>query len=230
MTGSHFELIIFDCDGVLIDSEAISSRVEIAALEQLGCSLTRDEYLRLTVGRTEEEEIWESIASQYGVRLPEGFVERMRASVAEAFEKELRPIEGVEDVLNVIALDKCVASGSRPERLKRVLEMSRLNRFFDGNVFSATQVPRGKPHPDLFLFAARKMGASPSRCIVIEDSPAGALGARAAGMEVIGFVGASHCDPTWSRELEQTGISGLIDDMRMLPDMLEALHSKLDRD
>ncbi|HLV00921.1 MAG TPA: HAD family hydrolase [Acidobacteriota bacterium] len=223
MTGSRFDLIIFDCDGVLIDSEAISSRIEIAAFEELGCSLTRHEYLKLTAGRTEEEEIWRSIASQHGIRLPEGFAERMRKSVEEAFETELRPIEGVKDVLHVIALDKCVASGSRPERLKRVLEISGLNRFFNGNVFSATQVPRGKPHPDLFLFAARKMGVSPSRCVVIEDSPAGAHGALTAGMEVIGFVGAGHCDPAWSRELERAGVENIIDDMRMLPDMLETL-------
>lgn len=230
MNGSRHELIIFDCDGVLIDSEAVSSRIEVRELSRLGCTLTQEEYLKLSVGRTEEEEIWESIAAQHSVRLPDDFVEKIRSLVGEAFERELKPIEGVEEVLHAISAPKCVASGSRPERLHRVLEISGLAHFFNGNLFSATQVPRGKPHPDLFLFAARNMGTSPSRCVVIEDSPTGAMGARSAGMEVIGFVGASHCGPDWTRDLEKIGVKHIIDEMRKLPEILARLKLESSKD
>jgi HAD superfamily hydrolase (TIGR01509 family) len=211
-------LLIFDCDGVLVDSEIISLRIEVEELNRLGCSLTADQYLEAALGRHEEDLIWQSLAEAHGVALPADFAQTVRAKVAQSFEKELRPIDGVDEVLESLDLPFCVASSSRPDRLRRSLEITGLIRHFNGRLFSASQVSRGKPHPDLFLLAARSMRVSPARCLVIEDSPVGVQAAREAGMTALGFVGASHCPPSFPKRLRAAGAVEVFDEIRALPE------------
>jgi HAD superfamily hydrolase (TIGR01509 family) len=214
MTGP---MVIFDCDGVLIDSESIGLQIELEGLRRIGCSVSEEEYHEAALGRTEEELIWRSFAERSGVPLPPSFVERTRRKVAEAFDRELTVIPGVEEALSRLPYPTCVASGSRQERLRRNLHLTGLDRFFGGRVFSATQVERGKPFPDLFLFVAREMGVDPGMCLVVEDSPAGVRAARAAHMEVVGFVGGSHCLPSLESRLVQLGAGHTFRRMVELP-------------
>jgi HAD superfamily hydrolase (TIGR01509 family) len=213
-------VLIFDCDGVLIDSEGIGARIELEALQGLGCRLTFEEYLEAALGRTEEEAVWRELASLSGIELPADFAVQTQRIVADAFVRELHAIPGVERVLERLSCPLCVASGSRPERLRRNLCLTRLDRFFGENIFSAAQVPRGKPHPDLFLFAAKQMGVRPESCLVVEDSPAGVQGARAAGMRVFGFTGGSHSFPGLTSRLLETGVERVFDRMEQLPGLL----------
>ncbi len=221
------ELHIFDCDGVLIDSESISSRVETEELTRYGCDITVEAYLEVALGLSEEEEIWGRIAAGNGVQLPPDFVKMIRAKVAEAFENELQPIPGVKEILSRMNTPICVASGSRPERIRRCLALTGLADFFADNVFSATEVKRGKPHPDLFLYAAEKMGADPARCIVVEDSPVGVQGAKAAGMTVLGFLGATHQIPGLPDKLLDSGSAAIFEDMRQFPELCRQLQANL---
>ena len=219
------ELIIFDCDGVLIDSEGISSRVETEELRRCGCSITVETYLEGALGLAEEEEIWNRIAAENGIRLPSDFAETVRGRVTEAFEKELIPIPGVSEVLSKLDTPSCIASSSSPDRLKKCLALTGLTEFFTNNVFSAAEVSRGKPHPDLFLHAASRMGADPPRCLVVEDSPAGVQGARAANMTVLGFLGATHQIPGLPGKLIASGSTALFKDMHEFPAILGKIQS-----
>lgn len=216
----EFELIIFDCDGVLIDSEGISSRVETEELRRCGCEITVETYLEGALGIAEEEEIWARIATENGIQLPSGFAETVRGKVTEAFENELVPIPGVKEVLSKLKTPSCIASSSSPDKLKKCLELTGLTDFFTNTVFSAAEVSRGKPHPDLFLHAASRMGVDAFRCLVVEDSPAGVQGAKAAKMTVFGFHGATHQIPGLPQKLIASGSAAIFGDMRELPAML----------
>jgi HAD superfamily hydrolase (TIGR01509 family) len=212
-------LIVFDCDGVLVDSEIVASRVELEQLKRYGCGISLPEYLRIALGRTEEEEIWNEIAAAWDVKLPADFVSQTWEKVAQAFDRELKTVDGVEEALEQLMwAPRCVASGSRLTRLKQTLRLTGLESYFADHVFSAEQIGRGKPHPDLFLFAAEEMDRRPEDCIVVEDSVPGVLGAVAAGMTVLGFTGAGHCLPSAARRLEEAGCSAVLNRMKDLPD------------
>jgi HAD superfamily hydrolase (TIGR01509 family) len=210
-------LVILDCDGVLIDSEMIATRVEVRELRNLGCALSTQDYLETALGRIEEDVVWQEIADKNGVALPPGFVEKTKRKVAISFEHELQPIEGIHEALTALTFPICVASGSHPKRLKKNLGQTGLIQYFDGNVFSSAQVSRGKPHPDLYLYACDQMGFAPEQCIVVEDSPFGIQGAVAAGMTTLGFTGGSHHTPRLAQFLRESGCTTLFDDMRELP-------------
>jgi HAD superfamily hydrolase (TIGR01509 family) len=216
-------LIIFDCDGVLIDSEYLGAHVELEELAALGCRISPEEYLLSALGHTEEDKIWAGWAARFGVTLPPGFGDRTREKVAQAFDRELEPIPGVEAALQGIYHPKCVASGSRMERLERNLRKTGLMPYFEGKYFSAVQVPRGKPHPDLFLYAAKQMGGDPRRCIVVEDSPSGLRAARAAGMQTLTFLGARHVTPGLVQALREAGSEITFDSMTQLPSLVTDL-------
>jgi HAD superfamily hydrolase (TIGR01509 family) len=187
-----FELVIFDCDGVLVDSEPISCRVLTEHLGAAGFPMTAAEVERDCLGRS-----WASnvavIEARFGRPLPGGFQPRYQADLFAAFDAELRAVPGVERALDAVAMPTCVASSGTHERIRHTLGLTGLLARFDGRIFSATDVEHGKPAPDLFLHAAASMGAAPERCAVIEDSPAGVQAARAAGMTVLGF--AARSDP-----------------------------------
>ncbi len=182
------ELIIFDCDGVLVDSERLAIKVDVAVLAQLGWSLTEAEVIERFVGLSDAHFRME-IESYLGRPLPEGWEARLELLYRDAFRRELRPVEGVTEVLDRIALRTCVASSGSHEKIRFTLGLTGLYDRFEGRIFSATQVARGKPAPDLFLFAAERMGVAPGACVVVEDSAVGVTAARAAGMQVLAYAG-----------------------------------------
>lgn len=185
------DLVIFDCDGVLVDSEIISARMLIAELEKYGVEVDRAYVARHFLGRSYPV-VLAQIRSDFGITLPEGFEADYRARLLAAFETALKPIPGVAETIAALRVPYCLATSSSPARLERTLQIAGLEETFRGRTTTASEVARGKPAPDLFLHAAAKSGAEPARCLVIEDSLAGIRAARAAGMTVWHFTGGSH--------------------------------------
>lgn len=215
------ELIIFDCDGVLIDSEVIACRADAACFADVGIAISVEEIMDRYLG-INALKMCADIEQRYGRSLPDNFGEIMRQRIEAAFEAELAAMAGIEVVLQALPLRRCVASGSSPERLQHSLSLTGLLPYFAPHVFSATQVARGKPAPDLFLFAAASMQAPPEACVVIEDSLPGVQAAVAAGMPAIGFVGGGHCRPGDAQRLKGAGAFAVIDSMSSLPALLAA--------
>ncbi len=186
-------LVIFDCDGVLVDSEIISARILIAQLAKVGVAVDFDYFQRHFLGRS-----WSKVAAevraQYGLTLGSDFEDGYREELLAAFGAELTTTEGVEAVLDQLGVASCVATSSTPRRVTRSLQLSGLAPYFDGRVYTASMVANGKPAPDLFFHAAADMGFAPDQCLVIEDSMPGLLAAINAGMEVWRFTGGSHID------------------------------------
>lgn len=215
-------LLIFDCDGVLIDSEVIGCRAEAACLAAIGIAVSVDELIERYVGIS----LPVTLADLQGrlcealPALPPDFADTMRRATAAAFEAELQPMPGIVDLLDALPHRRCVASGSAPERLRQTLSLTGLLPFFEPHIFSATQVARGKPAPDLFLFSAQRMGVAAADCVVIEDSIPGVQAAVAAGMRVIGFSGGSHCRAGHADRLRAAGASRMCNDLRHLPALL----------
>ena len=209
-------LLIFDCDGVLVDSESLSCRIDAEFLTQIGIPYTAEDIARQFLGVSLKTMI-ARIEAERGCRLPDDFSERLNSILFARFETDLKPIEGVRDAILSLPYPRCVASSSVPERIALSLRITGLSDLFD-DIFSSTQVPRGKPAPDLFLHAASNMKARPEDCLVIEDSVAGVQAALAAGMRVIGFIGGGHCGPDHAERLRQAGAPLVIDRMADLPD------------
>ncbi|MEU4150401.1 HAD family hydrolase [Streptomyces sp. NPDC026659] len=186
----RYDLILFDNDGVLVDSEPISNRLLAAYLTELGHPTSYEESIRDYMGSAMHR-IHELVLERTGQRLPEDFDDVFHARVFAAFERELRAVAGVEGVLEKLAADGvpyCVASSGSHERIRVGHRTTGLDRWFEeGRVFSSQDVGRGKPAPDLFFYAAERMGVAPERCLVVEDSPLGVQAAVAAGMDVYGF-------------------------------------------
>jgi HAD superfamily hydrolase (TIGR01509 family) len=210
----RWDLVIFDCDGVLIDSELLSIRADRECLAECGIEVSVDEIRDRYTGISFAGMVAD-LEARHGP-LPADFADRHRTRLWPLFETELQAIPGVGAVLDSLTCKICVASSGRPERLKHALSLVGLYDRFHPHIFSATEVPRGKPAPDLFLYAAERMGVMPERCVVIEDSLPGVTAAVAAGMRVIGFVGASHCRPGDAARLSAQGAIAVIDDMAQL--------------
>lgn len=213
-------LIIFDCDGVLIDSEVIACRVDAEEFSRLGFVLTAEDVAERFVGKTAGE-MFATLQAEQGRPIPEGFAAHLSARIHEAFERELRPIPSVAETLARLDMAICVASSSGPERLERSLGITGLFDHFAPHVFSAHMVARGKPAPDLFHHAAAAMGHEPENCLVIEDSVAGVQAAVAARMRVFGFAGGSHCTTAHGGRLEAEGAELSFRDMAALPGLLQ---------
>ena len=183
-----FDLIIFDCDGVLVDSEPIANRVLTDQLEAIGLTMPEEEVMRRFVGLTREGDL--ALAEELlGRPLPADFAPRWDAALVEALRSEVRAIDGVIDLIGRLGIPFCVASNGTRDRLHLTLETAGLLPLFKGRIFCAADVARPKPAPDLFLHAAKTMGTPPARTAVIEDTPTGARAGVAAGMTVFGFVG-----------------------------------------
>jgi HAD superfamily hydrolase (TIGR01509 family) len=183
-----WDLVIFDCDGVLVDSERLSVRIDVRVLAELGWPLTEAEIIDRFVGRSEAYMAAE-IEKALGRPLPPGWEDSFQALYRDAFEAELEAVDGVVAALDAIAAPTCVASSSSHERLRFTLGLTGLLERFDGRIFSAEDVQNGKPAPDLFLHAAASLGADPSRCAVVEDSRYGVEAARTAGMRAFAYAG-----------------------------------------
>jgi HAD superfamily hydrolase (TIGR01509 family) len=182
------ELVIFDCDGVLVDSEPISNRVFTSALHELGFDWSYLEVCRRFIGRSMASCMLE-IEQESGRPVPEGFLEKLQARTFAAFrEEKLQAVTGIPQLLDRLEIPFCVASSGDPEKMRTTLGLTGLLPRFADRLFSAVQVEHGKPAPDLFLLAARSCGAAPERCVVIEDSVAGVQAGVAAGMNVLGYI------------------------------------------
>lgn len=210
-----FELIVFDCDGVLVDSERLSIRVDAILLERLGWPMSTDEIVRRWVGRSDADmraEIEEHIGGPIPVEIDEEFNRTYR----ETFERELVAVDGIREALDVITMPRCVASSGEREKIRRNLALTGLTDYFGERIFSATDVAHGKPAPDLFLLAARTLGAEPARCAVVEDSVHGVEAALAAGMRPFAYAGGV----TPAERLTRPG-AVVFTDMRELPRLVE---------
>jgi HAD superfamily hydrolase (TIGR01509 family) len=218
-SATPYDLLIFDCDGVLIDSEVIVCRVEVQALAEVGYVIELERFMERFIGKAARDGR-ALIEAELGRKLPPGFDTEAARRVAEAFARELRATAGVEQALAALPMAKCVASSSLPDRLAYTLGLTNLARWFGDSVFSVAQVTRGKPAPDLFLHAAAATGVDPARCLVVEDSPPGIAAAKAARMTAFGFTGASHCRPGHDQRLAAAGADIIFADMRELPDLI----------
>jgi HAD superfamily hydrolase (TIGR01509 family) len=210
-----FDLVIFDCDGVLVDSEVISCRAHAATLTHHGYPITAGQVLDRFLGVSDREARL-TIEAELGRSLPSDFEARVKQATLQRYADDLQPVPHVAEAVAAINLPKCVASSGTPEKIRHGLICAGLYDILAPHIFSASQVKRGKPAPDLFLFAAERMNASPARCVVIEDSIPGVTGARAAGMTVLGFHGGSHCRPGYADTLRAAGVAATFDDMREL--------------
>jgi HAD superfamily hydrolase (TIGR01509 family) len=184
------DLIIFDCDGVLVDSELLSCQCLSEALSEFGIALSPERALELFLGRSTAA--IEQHYRELGQVVPAGFLARLKSHVLTTFEGALQPIPGVGSVVAGLRAPFCVASSSDIDRVSLSLKVTGLAPHFDGRLYTAQMVEHGKPAPDLFLYAAAKMQTSPARTLVIEDSVSGVQAAKAAGMIVWGFIGGSH--------------------------------------
>ncbi|MFN6501353.1 MAG: HAD family hydrolase [Nostoc sp. DedQUE01] len=207
------ELVIFDCDGVLVDSETLGNRILVEFVAEFGLVLELQEAILLFKG-CKMADCVAVIEQRLGKKLPQDFVTQFRACTAEVFERELLPINGIEAALDKINLPICVASSGPPEKIKLALRVTNLLPRFEGRIFSSYEIGSWKPAPDLFLHAAKNMGFEASSCTVVEDSILGVRAGVAAGMRVLGYTNQSE-----ATLLEACG-GRVFDSMYQLPSLL----------
>lgn len=199
------ELVIFDCDGVLVDSEALAVQVESVLLTEAGFPLTPEEITDAYVGLSYAS-MMAALAERFGKPVPESLDALVQQRVMDAFPTELTAVDGMPGFLEALELPRCVASSSDLDRIRLSLQVTDLaDAFSDDRLFSAQMVERGKPEPDLFLHAAATCGVDPADCVVIEDSPHGVQAGVAAGMRVIGLVAGAHCGEALPGRLHDAG-------------------------
>ncbi len=208
-------MVIFDCNGVLVDSEPLATAVVSQEFMRAGFALTPDIVARYFTGRRHTD-MFAEVEKAAGRKLPQGFAASVASATLRRFRAELRATKHAAYALSWLRGPKCVASSSSLDRIRVSLESTDLIRFFEPNLFSANDVGKGKPAPDLFLHAAGKMRVHPSECLVVEDSPVGVAAGAAAGMTVIGFVGGSHAGGQLANHLRASGAHAVISDMRAL--------------
>ena len=188
--GKSFDLIIFDCDGVLVDSERVANEVFARVIEDVcGLQFTLEDMFDTFVGHSRDQCL-RKIEAIIGEPPPPELDQRYQQDINRALRESVAAIDGIETVLEQLALPYCVASSGSHDKMRMTLGKTNLMQYFSDRIFSTSDVERGKPHPDIYLHAAQTMGIDePGRCLVIEDSPIGVKGAVAAGMKVFGFAG-----------------------------------------
>ena len=200
-----YKAIIWDCDGVLIDSEVLACGVARDLFAEHGVDIKLNDFIARFTGKSTQQMI-----DELGPKIdPFALIERQKA----AFEKNLRPTNGIDRVLQAIKLPMAVASGSSLKRLEHSLSITGLLNYFNGHVYSAEMVKHGKPAPDVFLLAAEKLNVAPQDCLVIEDGIHGIEAAGKAGMDVVAYAGASHMTPALRQRLEKTAVLAIIHDL-----------------
>jgi len=217
--------LIYDCDGVLVDSEVLAGAALAELMTNLGHPLTGAECTRI-FGGLNVTDVLAKAEQILGRPVPPDRGKEAGQRLLERFRQKLQPVNGVAAAIASLPYRRCVCSSSAPERLRLSLDVTGLAPLFGKDVFSAAQVQRGKPAPDLFWFAARALGEAPSDAIVIEDSPLGIAAARAAGMRSIGFVGASHVAPDLRERLKAAGADLIVDAMVDLPGAIATLSGR----
>jgi beta-phosphoglucomutase-like phosphatase (HAD superfamily) len=218
----NLDLIIFDCDGVLIDSEPVTCQVIARELTKQGLPFSSDEISRRFTG-IPSVDMFAELEAESGMTLPLDFSVFVEDCVIEAYRKTLEPIAGTAETIANLPWRSCVASSSKPQKLCIGLMETGLFELFYPDIYATALVPRGKPAPDIFLYVAERMGAHPDRCVVIEDSVAGVTAARAAGMRVLGFTGGSHCWDDYEQGLITAGAHSVFSRFSDLPELLHAL-------
>ena len=216
---SRMRLVIFDCDGVLVDSEPVANRTLGQMLRELGLDLTQEQIFQSFVGYSLPH-CMRVIEGMLGRAPPENFLRELQARTFAAFKTELRAMPGIEqalDALDAARVPYCVASSGDHEKMNTTLGITGLLPRFAGRIFSVTQVARGKPEPDIYLFAAKQMGVESASCVVVEDAPPGVKAGVAAGMTVLGF-----CASTPAEKLWEAGAHRTFDDMRRVAEMVLA--------
>ncbi|WP_413205893.1 HAD family hydrolase [Rhodospirillum sp. A1_3_36] len=217
------DLLLFDCDGVLVDSEPIAARVLLESVAERGVAIDPGEANDRFLGRSMAA-ITGILRDDYGCTFGEEGLAAMRERLFTAFRADLKPTPGVVGALERLTVPHCVASSSQVERIRLALSVTGLLPHFEGRIFSATMVRNGKPAPDLFLYAAAEMGVPAERCLVIEDSPAGVTAAHRAGMRVFGYWGGSHASNARHREaLEAVAPFATFNNMDDLIDLVGGL-------
>jgi HAD superfamily hydrolase (TIGR01509 family) len=210
-------LAVFDCDGVLVDSELITNRVFVGLLNELGIPITLEDMFEKFVGRSMAY-CWDLVAGMLRHPVPPQLVEEYRRRTTAALEAQLKAVDGIEeslDALDRLRIPYCVASSGSHDKMQTTLGVTGLLPRFEGRIFSATEVANGKPAPDVFLYAASKCGVAPSACCVIEDSPTGVTAGVAAGMTVYGY-----CAFTPAQRLVDAGAHYTFSSMWQLPELL----------
>jgi HAD superfamily hydrolase (TIGR01509 family) len=215
-------VVIFDCNGVLVDSEPIATAVAAREFARAGINLTPEFVSQYLVGRRPAD-MFAVVEAATHRKLPPDFALKVAAETLKSLRAELRAMAHVSYALTWLRGPKCVASSSPIERVRLSLDLADLTRYFEPNLFSACDVQNGKPAPDLFLRVAARMKVAPRDCIVVEDSPAGVAAATAAGMIPIGFLGGSHAGADLGRQLLAAGARTMITDMRHLKGSVVAL-------
>jgi HAD superfamily hydrolase (TIGR01509 family) len=223
------DLVIFDCDGVLVDSESIALGQVRDALGRAGLKLTHaeavDRFLGLSI-----DSIIQKAEAELSAALPGAFRDDLSHAILASFAVELKGVEGVRQAVEALNCKACVASSSSLDRIRLSLSVAGYAALFEPHIFSATMASRGKPHPDLFLHAARAMETPPERCLVIEDSTPGVTAAVSAGMPVFGFVGGSHFSGLAQAErLRAVGAALIFDDMTQLPALIARRRDEIQR-
>jgi len=202
---SAIDLVIFDCDGVLVDSEIIANRVLAECLNEAGVMLDADQAMTFGVGKSAAT-VAAIVEKDFGITLPANFFEDMGSRIITAYTtNKLKPMDGISELLATLELKRCVASNSPINRVRHALTTTGLLPHLEPHIYTAAMVARGKPAPDLFLYAARQHGIRPERCLVVEDSLSGVVAAQAAGVPIIGFVGGSHCRPGHADAMRDAG-------------------------
>jgi HAD superfamily hydrolase (TIGR01509 family) len=214
MACGRFDLVIFDCDGVVVDSERVVHAVFGEFVRSYGVSLTEEEMHERFLGRRLAE-CAAVVEELTGRAVPPGELERYCAERDRVLLEQVKPIEGIREVLEQLTIPYCIASSGDHAKMRITLGATKLMPFFEGRLFSATEVPNGKPAPDVFLYAAARMGAQPRRTAVVEDSVNGVLAGCAAGMTVLGFAGLTPVD-----KLARAGAARVFTRMRELPALL----------
>jgi HAD superfamily hydrolase (TIGR01509 family) len=214
---ARFDLVAFDCDGVLVDSEPITCGVLMEMLNEVGWKISLEETIHTFVGRSFRDEfhlIESCIGKPLATDFYANFLERRDAGLRQSVE----PVRGVQSAIEEIArlrIPFCVASGAERAKMQLTLGRTGLLPWFDGKMFSGMEVPRSKPAPDVYLLAAKTMGVAPERCVVVEDTPIGVTAGVAAGMTVFGYAQYSDADA-----LRAAGAAGIFTDMAALPDLV----------
>ena len=208
-------MVIFDCNGVLVDSEPLATSIVSQEFMRAGFNLTPDIVARYFTGRRPAD-MFAEVEIAAGRKLPPGFAATVASATLRRFRAELRATAHMAQALSWLRGPKCVASSASFDRIRVSLESTDLIRYFDPYLFSATEVRQGKPAPDLFLHAAGKMHVEPRHCIVVEDSAVGVAAGVAAGMTAVGFVGGSHAGSRLPEQLRAAGARAVVSDMRAL--------------
>lgn len=218
------DLVIFDCDGVLVDSEIVAARVEAELLTSAGFEISAEEIFETYAGLTFKD-IMLRLEEKSHIPFQASLIDRAEDLVDRKLRTDVRIVDGAREAVAAVAVPRAVCSNSRTERIEFMLEKVRLLPFFAGRIFSALDIPskKTKPAPDVFLYAAETLGANPKNTFVIEDSVHGIAGARAAGMRVIGFTGAGHSYPGHADALTEAGAETVIRRWAELKNTIAAL-------